>query len=78
MVVSCLSYYQSLFVSEGRRALNPSCFQIFRVQSHCYLLNLPLLHWTCSREFPTLPFCKINRTQSPCPAPIPRYSLLDL
>lgn len=31
-----------IFVSECRRALNLTCFQICRVQGHCYLLNLPL------------------------------------
>lgn len=58
MVVPRLSCHQSFFVSERRRALNLTCFQICRVQGHCYLLNLPLLHWTCGGEFPTFPFCQ--------------------
>lgn len=67
-----------IFVSKGRRASNLTCFETCRVQGHCYLLNSPLVHWTCSRELPTFPFCKKNRTQSPCPAWILWYGLLDL
>lgn len=49
-------------LSNCRRELKLICFGVGRVQGHCHLLNLSLLHWTCSEDFPAFLFWQKTMT----------------